>query len=191
MLREVALRRAIEDARTRRAHELEEVVARQGAFRRRLRELQDRLLALGTVHERFAKPESPVLAVPGGSLEPSPPPVAVAIPPSPPVTTVPTAGVQTPAEVRAILAPPKRESEANASLIASLASRHPEGFTVSQMRDVMDFSEPERPHSYDAAWTLANSLLRVQALELAGTRPGPSGMPIRLYRVHGNAAEVA
>jgi len=186
MLREVALRRAIEDARGRRAQELEELVHRQGALRRRLRELQDRLLALGTVHGRFAKPEEPPPeAAAGFGVTPGiTPPSIPAIEPLPTDTAPPsTDAPRTPADLRVLLAPPKRDAETHAPLLKSLASHHPDGFTVSQMRDVMDFSDPERPHSYDAAWTLANALLRSQTLELAGTRPGPSGVPIRVYRV--------
>jgi len=192
MLREVALRRAIEDARAHRARELEEVVGRQGALRRRLRELQDRLFALGTVHERFAKPEDLAATATSPSTIASPSTTA-----TPSMTATPTAPVppkeeaapaesevpRTPSDIRIILAPPKRDAEAYAPLLDSLVLRHPEGFTVSQMRDVMDFAEPERAHSYDAAWSLANTLLRSQTLVLAGTRAGPSGLPIRVYRV--------
>src|SRR3990172_3320917 len=192
MLREVALRRAIEDARAHRARELEGVVGRQGARRRRLRELQDRLLALGTVHERFAKPED--LAATAASLSTTSSPSTTA---TPSMTATPTAPVppreeappvesmvvRTPSDIRLILAPPKRDAEAYAPLLDSLVLRRPEGFTVSQMRDVMDFAEPERAHSYDAAVSLANTLLRSQTLVLAGTRAGPSGLPIRVYRV--------
>jgi len=186
MLREVALRRAIEDARAHRARELEEVVGRQGALRRRLRELQDRLFALGTVHERFAKPEDLAAVAASPSTTASPPMTATPTAPVPPkeeAAPVESMVVRTPSDIRVILAPPKRDAEAYAPLLGSLASRHPEGFTVSQMRDVMDFAEPERAHSYDAAWSLANTLLRSQTLVLAGTRAGPSGLPIRVYRV--------
>lgn len=162
-------------------------------MRRRLRELQDRMLALGTVHERFARPEIVAAAAgsaPQGSAAPAAAPESLAVPrPAPdaipfaaPMPIEPTAA-QTPPEVRAILAPPKREAETYAPLLSTLASRHPEGFTVSQLRDLMDFTEPQRAHTYDAAWTLANSLLRTQTLELAGTRAGPSGLPIRVYKI--------
>ena len=186
MLREVALRRAIEDARAHRARELEEVVGRQGALRRRLRELQDRLHALGTVHERFAKPEDLAATATSPSTTATPSMTATPTAPVPPKEEAAPAESEvprTPSDIRIILAPPKRDAEAYAPLLDSLVLRHPEGFTVSQMRDVMDFAEPERAHSYDAAWSLANTLLRSQTLVLAGTRAGPSGLPIRVYRV--------
>jgi len=185
MLREVALRRAIEDARTRRADELEDVVGRQTALRRRLRELQDRILALGTVHGRFAGPEAgeahapaslPLEAVPSHAA-PAPPAVAASPEPTIPVE-----------EVKRFLAPPKQDAETHAALTGALAIRHPEGFTVTQMREVMDLEEPTRAHSYGAAWSLANTLLRTHTIELAGTRPGPAGQPIRVYRVHPSAS---
>lgn len=186
MLREVALRRAIEDARARRARELEEVVERQGSLRRRLRELQDRLLALGTVHGRFAGPEAKGAPV-GTLLEseaPRAPPTTVSVAPTP-------SEVATAADVRLFLAAPKPEAETHGALLAALASRHPDGFTVSQMREIMDLEDAARAHSYDAAWSLANTLLRSQALELAGTRPGPAGQPIRVYRVPHAASTTA
>ena len=160
------------------------MVGRQGALRRRLRELQDRLLALGTVHERFAKPEDLAAIAASPSTTASPSMTApVPVPPTEEAAPVESMVVRTPSDIRVILAPPKRDAEAYAPLLGSLASRHPEGFTVSQMRDVMDFAEPARAHSYDAAWSLANTLLRSQTLVLAGTRAGPSGLPIRVYRV--------
>src|SRR3989442_14946841 len=59
MLREVALRKALQDARDRRQVELTDVQERGRAMRRRLRELTDRSLALGSVHSRFV-PEAPL-----------------------------------------------------------------------------------------------------------------------------------
>jgi hypothetical protein len=82
--------------------------------------------------------------------------------------------------VRAVLAPPKEEG--HEALLAELASRYPDGFTVGQMREALDEAESGRVHSYDAAWALANNLLRTKAFEVAGSRPGPSG-PIRVLRV--------
>jgi len=169
MIREVALRRALQDARDHRQREMDAVQERGRALRRRLRELTDRHLALGAVHGRFF-PEAPVSAEPVVA----PAPVAAPAPlPSPPP--------EIPLElVRAVLAPPKEE--AHEELIAALAARYPDGFTVGQMREVLDDVESGRVHSYDAAWALANNLLRTKAFEVAGSRPGPSG-PIRVLRV--------
>ncbi|TLZ53168.1 MAG: hypothetical protein E6K18_00935 [Methanobacteriota archaeon] len=72
--------------------------------------------------------------------------------------------------------------ESHEKLLAALVERHPDGFTVSQMKDVLEAVDG-RTRSYDAAWTLANTLLRNRALEIAGSRPGPTG-PIRVLRVN-------
>lgn len=193
MLREVALRRAIEDARTRRAGELEEVVDRQGALRRRLRELQDRIFALGAVHGRFAPSgpsEGPELhaVAPDEAEATLTPPASAAIAPMPLEAPVPSAPAE---DVRRFLAPPKQDAQTHAALLTALASRHADGFTVAQMREGMDQEDPARAHTYDAAWSLANTLLRSQTIELAGTRPGPAGQPIRVYRVHPKATPTA
>lgn len=174
MLREVALRKALQDARDRRFEELEDVQTRSKAMRRRLRELTDRSLALGSVHGRFATaaesapaiaappvPELPQAAPPDASREPGPDVVRTPLP----------------------FGPPKRD-ESSDRLVAQLVARHAEGFTVGQIREVLDEVEG-RTHTYDAAWALANVLLRNRVLELAGTRPGPAG-PIRVMRVAGS-----
>ena len=74
-----------------------------------------------------------------------------------------------------------RPEESHGKLLAALAARHEEGFTVGQMKAVMEELDG-RTHSYDAAWVLANRLERAHVLELAGSRPGPAG-PIRIFRV--------
>ena len=172
MLREVALRRALEDGRNRRQRELEDVQERGRALRRRLRELTDRMTALGTVHGRFAVPEAPR-------------PEEVARPveaPSLPETATQPSGVETVGPTFT-LTPVRREEEVHAPLLQVLATRFPEGFTAGQMREVLDETEPGRPHSYDAAWTMANALSRTRAIEIVGTRSGPTGASIRVYRV--------
>jgi hypothetical protein len=181
MYREVALRRALDDARGRRAQELEDLVERQRALRRRLRELQDRELALGTVHGRFA------------ATPPAPPPEGRA-PAEESASTVATLAPSQPAplaspllEARVVLTPPRRDEETYAALLLELHARFPDGFTVSQMREVMDATDPDKAHSYDGAWSLANNLHRSRALELAGTKLGPTGVPIRVYRIHAKA----
>jgi len=141
---------------------------RSRALRRRLRELTDRALALGSVHGRFG---------PGGGGSPADraPEPASAPPMRAPPSLVPPAPVFTPA----VLAPPKEET--HEPLLAALSDRHGEGFTVGQMRELMEELDG-RGHTYDAAWALANNLLRTRALEIAGTRPGTAG-PIRVLRV--------
>jgi len=172
MLREVALRRALQDARDRRQRHLDDVQERGRVLRRRLRELTDHGLALGAVHGRFF-PEGPVAEAP--APEAFAPAAPVAAPsPSPAPEPIPIE------LVRAVLAPPKEEG--HEALLAELGSRYPDGFTVGQMREVLDEVESGRVHSYDAAWALANNMLRSRALEVAGSRPGPSG-PIRVLRV--------
>jgi hypothetical protein len=168
MLREVALRKALQHGRDRRQGELDEVQERGRALRRRLRELTDRSLALGSVHGRFVLESAPPPAV--GPAEPA---LMTAPAPSPP----PALRIE---DVRAVLAPPKEE--AHEALLAALAARYKDGFTVGQMREVLDEVESGRVHTYDAAWTLANNLLRSRAFEVAGSRPGPAG-PIRVLRV--------
>ncbi|HEV8595899.1 MAG TPA: hypothetical protein VGR51_10275 [Thermoplasmata archaeon] len=179
MLREVALRRALQHARDRRAFELEDVQERGKALRRRLRELTDRTLALGSVHGRFVvegpptASDAPVVAGPIAEA-----PIAnlaaetaeINAPPTPPPIT---------------LAPPPKRDPNQERLAATLIARFPEGFTVGQMRDLLDELEG-RTHTYDAAWALANNLLRTRVIELAGSRPGPTG-PIRVMRVAGRA----
>ena len=178
MLREVALRRALQGARDRRHAELEEIQERMKGLRRRLRELTDRSLAVGSVHARFfaerpagepviAEPAAPV-APESPATEPSPiPPTAAA--PSPPI------------------APTRRDVDPG-KLVGALVSRYPDGFTVGQMKEVLDEVDG-RAHTYDAAWALANAYVRERKFELAGTRPGPAG-PIRVFRVSPGAAPV-
>ena len=170
MLREVALRKALQHGRDRRQGELDEVQERGRALRRRLRELTDRSLALGSVHGRFVPESAPPPTEMPAEAGPMPAPA-----PSPPPP--PALGIE---EVRAVLAPPKEE--AHEALLAALAARYKDGFTVGQMREVLDEVESARAHTYDAAWTLANNLLRSRAFEVAGSRPGPAG-PIRVLRV--------
>src|SRR3990172_3764299 len=83
MLREVSLRKALQDARDRRARELEDVVVRGQALRRRLRELTDRSLALGTVHARFFA-EAPAAPLAPATPVPESPPTPTIHPPGPP-----------------------------------------------------------------------------------------------------------
>lgn len=191
MLREVALRRALEAALLRRRGELDELQSRGTTLRRRLRELTDQLIATDAVRERFPGPEEP-----GG---PAPPEIPAPTPSAPPrpAAEVPAMREAVPERVdpKLVLAPPPPPERVHAALLVALAERHPQGFTVGQLRDLLEETEPDRPHSYDAAWSLTNTLLRRQALELAGTKPGPAG-PIRVFCVPqpvapGPAAEVA
>ena len=76
---------------------------------------------------------------------------------------------------------PHKEDETVTKLLPALRARYPDGFTVGQMREVLDEIEP-RAHTYDSAWTLANNLARSRVFEIAGTKPGPAG-PIRVFRV--------
>src|SRR3989304_219951 len=75
----------------------------------------------------------------------------------------------------------KRAEDAHGRLLLALSDRHGEGFTVGQMRELMDEVEGGS-HSYDLAWTLAGTLQRARVLDIAGSRPGPAG-PIRVFRV--------
>ncbi len=170
MLREVALRSALQDARDRRQRELDETQERARALRRRLRELTDRSLALGTVHGRFTPPEPTTPAEP-----------AVAEPPPPRADPVPTPSPADPLPAPTFTLPPPKREEGHEKLALTLLGRHPDGFTVGQMKEILDELEG-RAHTYDAAWALANNLLRTRVLEVAGTRAGPSG-PIRVLRV--------
>ncbi len=146
------------------------------ALRRRLRELTDRSLALGSVHGRFARePDAPA-----PPTVPEPPPTVLpdaSIVASPPIVAHPSPGTSS-----SVASPITRKpEESHGKLLAALGDRHPEGFTVGQMKDLMEGLDG-RAHSYDAAWTLANVLVRSRALEVAGSRPGPTG-PIRVLRV--------
>lgn len=172
MLREVALRKALQEARNRRAQELAEVEARLGALRRRLRELSDRALAVGMVHARFFAEANPLPGTPASPL-----PGAPASPPTPTVTIE-----VTPREPSMPLLPVPRPEEIHATLLGALAERFPDGFTVAQMQQVMEELEG-RARSYDAAWALAGTLQRARALDVAGSRKGPTGVPIRIFRV--------
>lgn len=167
MLRELALRRALEDARDRRSRELEDMQGKSRALRRRLRELTDRLAAMGHVHARFAPPEVPRPAEETTEATPEPAPVTAE-----PVT-----------EPKIAPLPVRRPEEQYGATLRALGQRFPGGFTTSQLRDVLDETESGKAHTYDAAWTLANTFLRSRVFELAGTRPGPTGAPIRVYRV--------
>jgi len=152
-------------------------VVRGQALRRRLRELTDRSLALGTVHARFfaeapAAPVAPATPVP----ETPPTPAIEAPAPSPAAAPlVPRSPAPPP------LVPMKRAEDAHGRLLLALSDRHGEGFTVGQMRELMDEVEGGT-HSYDLAWTLAGTLQRARVLDIAGSRPGPAG-PIRVFRV--------
>ena len=144
-------------------------------MRRRLRELTDRTLALGHVHGRFAREPSEAPTLPG--LSPPPPTPSESLPPSAPIAAPLVAA---PA-ITFTLLPAHKDEESHEKLLAALGDRHPEGFTVGQMKELMEGLDG-RAHSYDAAWALANVLLRARALEVAGSRPGPTG-PIRVLRV--------
>ena len=172
MLREVALRNALQNARDLRAEQLEETVHRATALRRRLRELTDRHLALGAVHARF---------VPEQTIESPPPaaePVTAAEPPQP---TAPSPPHPLPEIVRAAPTLAKRPEEGYEKALEALAARFADGFSVGQMREVLDEVQG-RTHTYDFAWTLANTLQRARVLDIAGSRQGPAG-PIRVFRV--------
>ena len=143
---------------------------RSRVLRRRLRELTDRGLALGSVHGRFGKDALEAAPAPGPASTESRPASAAPLPP---------AAVSAPSFT---LAPPApRPEESHEKLLAALAARHEDGFTVGQMKAVMEELDG-RTRSYDAAWALANRLERARVLELAGSRPGPAG-PIRVFRV--------
>lgn len=141
-------------------------------MRRRLRELTDRGMALGSVHGRFApeSPASPVMATTVAPSAPIAPPTASPPPVAPPAPTSPSP----PPFV--IVPEPSYDA-----LLRPLSARHPDGFTVGQLKAVMEELDG-KAHTYDAAWALANTLLRARALELAGSRPGPTGQ-IRVLRV--------
>src|SRR6266571_5108724 len=157
MLREEALRRALQHARDRRQRELDEVQEHGKALRHRLRELTDRSLALGSVHGRFARETSE-----GAALEPV---AAPSIVPEASPVAAPVQARPSPAPVFTLPPPvPRKDEESHDKLLAALGDRHPEGFTVGQMKDLMEGLDG-RAHSYDAAWALANVLLRARALE--------------------------
>ena len=148
---------------------------RSRVLRRRLRELTDRGLALGSVHGRFG--------MEGAGSAAAPEPAAVQ-PPTVGAARAPTPPTFAPSFTLAPLAP--RPEESHAKLLGALAARHEDGFTVGQMKAVMEELDG-RTRSYDAAWALANRLERARVLELAGSRPGPAG-PIRVFRVPRAAA---
>ncbi len=180
MIREVALRRAIQDARDRRQQELTEVQERARGMRRRLRELTDRSLALGSVRGRFVPEPKPEAAVPPAPIANAPAPTAAPVPVAesmtlPEVSNPAPTAILTPMPVR-------RDEEVHAKLLGMLREQYVDGFTVGQMREAMEFAEPGKPHTYDEAWGLANNLLRAKAFEVAGFRPGDKG-PIRVLRV--------
>src|SRR3989304_5230658 len=112
VLREEALRRALQFGRDRRARELEEVQERSRVLRRRLRELTDRGLALGSVHGRFG--------MEGAGSAAAPEPAAVQHPTmgAAPVPRPPTLA---PSFTLAPLAP--RPEESHAKLLGALAAR--------------------------------------------------------------------
>src|SRR6266571_1440259 len=172
MLREEALRRALQFARDRRGRELEELQERSRALRRRLRELTDRGMALGSVHGRFA-PEGPAPAVVATTVAP---PAPIATPTASPSPVAPPAAASPAPSPFVVAAEPSYDA-----LLRPLSARHPGGFTVGQLKAVMEELDG-KAHTYDAAWALANTLLRTRALELAGSRPGPTGQ-IRVLRV--------
>lgn len=179
MLREVSLRKALQDARDRRGRELEEVERRSHALRRRLRELTDRSLALGTVHARFfvVSPAIAPTALPVPAVAETPPPAVEA--PRPPLAAPAPWAQLSPSHPP--LAPMKRPEESHENLLLALSARHAEGFTVGQMREIMDEVEGGM-HTYDVAWTLAGTLQRARIFDVAGSRQGPAG-PIRVFRV--------
>ena len=145
-------------------------------LRRRLRELTDRSLALGAVHGRFA---------PADRAAPTESPIAPPIETEKPIVSpVPGENQETPQSppITPAIFAMRAPEESHEKLLAALVERHPDGFTVSQMKDVLEAVDG-RTRSYDAAWTLANTLLRNRALEIAGSRPGPTG-PIRVLRVN-------
>lgn len=143
----------------------------------------DQLMAMDAVRGRLPEPAEGETAPPEVPLpEPS-------VPPGPGVE-VPAVTAPAPerAEPKVTLAPAPPPERVHAALLVALSERHPQGFTVGQLRDLLEETVPERAHSYDAAWSLTNALLRRQALELAGTKPGPAG-PIRVFRVPPEVAQ--
>ena len=149
-------------------------------MRRRLRELTDRSLALGSVHSRFV-PDAPLdlsETHEPASIEGTTPSV-----PSPAPAPEPRQAPLLPIVVRP-------DEEVHAKLLTALRERHGDGFTVGQMRDLLDELESPRAHSYDAAWALANNLVKSRTLEVAGFRTGEKG-PIRILRVAGRGASPA